>query len=121
MPDSTRRPSTASEAEAEAPNGGAIGVLLAAGIAAILFGVSIIAVDASSAVKTALTLSVAVGPLSGESIVLIGSYALATAILWPALARRRLDSRQAVRLAVGMVVLGLLLTFPPVYQLFAGG
>lgn len=100
-------------------NGGAVAALIAAGFACALLGVLTLASDANLAVKETLTFSEAVGPLSGKTVL----PTLAWLVVWRALhmriAGREVDLRRGCIVAMTLVAVGLLLTFPPFYQLFA--
>ncbi len=100
--------------------GGAAAALLAAGAACALLGILTFVTESSASVKGLMTLSDAVGPLSGKT-------ALPTAawlVLWPALhlllRAREVDLRRSAVATFALVALGVIGTFPPVYGLLAG-
>lgn len=104
--------------DAHAGSGQAAAALLASGTGALTLGLLTVATQASTAVGDALSFSPKVGPLSGQAIV----SAIVFFATWKGLgfllrAREVRPKRVYIASAV-MVGLGLLLTFPPVYQLF---
>jgi hypothetical protein len=106
--------------ELRRPSGPAAAVVLATGIACLALGVASVVTAASAAVSDALTLSERAGPVSGLSTVTAVVFFAAWGVL--SLAWRRADP-SLVRVAVVSAVLvavGLLATFPPVFNAFGG-
>jgi hypothetical protein len=101
------------------PSGAAAAALLAAGIGCALFGLLVLLNDAIPALKEALTFSKAVGPLSGKATVGVAAWLLVWAVLHVALRGRDVATATVVRVTRVLIALGLLLTFPPFYLLFA--
>jgi hypothetical protein len=101
-------------------SGPAAAVVLAAGIACFVLGLASILAAASGFVSDALTLSDRVGQVSGLSTITTATFFVmwgALAIVW-----RRTDPPLA-RVAVvsgALVGLGLLGTFPPIFNTFGG-
>lgn len=96
----------------------AAAALLAAGIGCVVFGVLTALTAASQSVADALTFMPKVGPLSGQAltaaIVFLGSWELLALAL-----RGKEPSEKRVFVAMWvMLALGVVLTFPPVYQSF---
>lgn len=114
-----------SDADAEAAResgrmpGSAAAALVACGLGSAIFGLAVVLAEANETVKTALTLHEGVGPLSGKSVVGTAGYFLAWLLLHLVLRGRTVSSRVAITVAFGLVAVGLLLTFPTFYQLFA--
>jgi hypothetical protein len=102
-----------------APNGAAAATLLGAGIGCAFFGLLVLLNDAVPWLQERLTLSKAVGPLSGKSSVGIAGWILAWGALHLRLRRRVVDMAPVVRATRLLVAASLLLTFPPFYLLFA--
>jgi hypothetical protein len=102
-------------------SGPAAAVVLAAGVAAFVLGLSSVLTAASSTVSSALTLSERVGDLSGVTtvtgLVFFAAWA-ALAVRW-----RRADPPLARVASVAgfLVALGLLGTFPPFFNAIGGG
>lgn len=102
------------------PTGPFAAGLLAAGIACAVFGLSIIAVEASTMVEKAMTLSEPVGTLSGKAVTATVVYALAWLILHLALRHRRPDLNRVIRITAVLTAIGLLSAFPPFYMIVTG-
>jgi hypothetical protein len=101
------------------PNGGIAAALLAAGIGCAAFGVLVVLAEASAPVKDLLTVSEGAGPLSGKGLGATVLWAVAWAVLHPLLRHRELPWRPVARATTALVAVGLVATFPPVFQLFA--
>lgn len=102
-----------------APNGGIAAALLAAGVACAAFGVLVVMAEASERVGEALTITDAAGPLSGKGLAATAIWLLAWPALHLALHRRELPWAPTRRIVAVLVAVGLLGTFPPVYQFLA--
>jgi hypothetical protein len=107
-------------AERPRPSGPAAAVILAAGLASFTLGLLSVLTAASTSISNALTLSERVGDVSGlttsATVVFFASWG-ALAIFWrhsePPLAR-------VAAAAAGLIALGLLGTFPPIFNAIAG-
>lgn len=113
------RTETAFDADETArPSGPAAAVVLAAGLACFTLGVLSVLTAASGSVSEALTLSERVGDVSGVST----AAALVFFAVWGGvtLAWRRADPPLArvAAASAALVALGLLGTFPPVFNAF---
>lgn len=99
-------------------SGPAAAVVLAAGIACFALGLLSILTAASGSVSDALTLSERVGDVSGLSLATAGTYFVSWGVL--AIVWRRADPPLARVAAVSaaLVGVGLLGTFPPVFNAF---
>jgi hypothetical protein len=91
---------------------------LASGIGAAFFGLAVVANEASEAVHNALTLTKAVGPLSGKIAVGVVAYLLSWVILHFGLGKN-IKLNTAFTVAVVLFGVALLLTFPPVFLAIA--
>ena len=96
----------------------AAAAILAAGIGSLVFGLLTALAAAGRSVADALTFMPKVGPLSGQAlsatIIFLGSWKLLALAL-----RDKEPSEKRVFVAMWvMVAIGVLLTFPPVYQSF---
>lgn len=110
-----------SEADAPIPpNGGAAAAVLGAALGVCALGVLALAGDASPAVAHALNVWTATGPLSGMSGLAIIVWLTAWFTLARAWAARDLNLRRTNRIALGLVIAGVLLTFPPFMDLLQG-
>lgn len=92
---------------------------VAAGFGSTVFGLAVVLAEASATWKERLQLSDSVGPLGGKA--LVGTVAFLAS--WAALAAMWRTTSPSLRTGViiGSVLLGigLLLTFPPIFLLFA--
>jgi hypothetical protein len=98
------------------PTGGLAAALLAGSLACMAFGVLVVGAETFQGWAKALTLSVHVGPLSGESVAAVGAYV----VLWPLLhlwlCNRNVNLRRWLLVSIVLAGLGLVLTFPPIFQ-----
>jgi hypothetical protein len=100
------------------PNGAGAAAVLAAGIGAFLMAVFAILADQSAAIKSLMVFWKPTGPLSGVTTCAIVFWLAAWAILH---ARWRNQSVALTRVnaaAFTLLIFGLLLTFPPIADLF---
>lgn len=101
-------------------NGAALSSLLAAGIGSAALGVFTVAVEMSpKTIKGFMNLYNPVGPLSGKTTFATVAYLVAWAVLAYFYRGKEVDERRFLALTFGLVILGILLTFPPIFQLFA--
>jgi hypothetical protein len=100
-------------------NGTALASLVAAGIGSLTFGILIILTEMSpKVVKPLMTLDQGVGPLSGKTIFSVVAYFLAWAILSFLWRERHLEEAKYIRITFIMTMIGLVLSFPPFYEIF---
>jgi hypothetical protein len=101
------------------PNGGIAAAIIAAGIACAVLGLLVVGAAASGLVRQWLTFYEPTGPLSGKAIVSVVVYL----VVWPNLHYRlrdkQVDLYKAFMITVALVAIGVVGTFPPVYQSFA--
>jgi hypothetical protein len=93
--------------------------LIAAGIGALTLGLFVTLAEASTGVADWLQWNDRVGPLSGKTILAVivyfGSF-LILGVLW----RGKTFALRPILIGAGvLVLLGLLFTFPPIFQAFA--
>jgi hypothetical protein len=102
------------------PNGPAAAALLAAGIGSAALGVAVVLVEMSpGTIKPLLNLYNPVGPLSGKSTVAVVVFALSWLCLWLWARDRNVNFGRWALAAFVLLGVGLLLTFPPIFFLFA--
>jgi hypothetical protein len=102
------------------PNGPAAAAILAAGIGSAALGLAVILVEMSpGTIKPLLNLYNPVGPLSGKTTVAVVVYALAWLCLGLWARDRNVNFGRWALAAFILLGVGLLLTFPPVFVLFA--
>ena len=95
-------------------NGAAAAAILAAGIGSIALALITGVSDGSPALKTALTFSKPVGPLSGVTTVAVIIWIIAWGVLDQVWKKRDLPLTTINWAAIALLVLSLLLTFPPI-------
>jgi hypothetical protein len=100
------------------PNGPAAAAILAAGIGCFALGVLVIVSEAIPMFKSALTLYGPVGPLSGKTIAQVAIYFVAWAGLAYAWRGKSVAFGRVYVAALVLLALGLLGTFPLVYEAF---
>jgi hypothetical protein len=101
------------------PNGGIAAAVIAAGIGCAALGVLVVAAAASPQVSQWLTFYSPTGPLSGKAIVSSAIYLLAWPNLHYRLRDKQVDLYKAFMITILLLAVGIIGTFPPVYQLFA--
>jgi hypothetical protein len=100
------------------PNGAGAAAILAAGIGAFLVAVFAILADQSAAIKTTMIFWKPTGPLSGVTTCAILIWIVAWAILHARWRNRSVALARVNATAFILLILGLLLTFPPIADLF---
>jgi len=104
--------------ESVLPDGSACAAILAAGIGSFALGVMTTLNEASAKISAMLNLYAPVGPLSGKTGVAVLVWLVAWAGLAAAWNDRHVDFAKVWRAALTLVILGLLGTFPLVFDLF---
>ena len=104
--------------EIDLPNGPVAAALLAGGAGAAVTGLMTVLAEASAGIKTFLTWSVPVGPLSGKTGVGVIAFLLAWIIAHYLLRGKNVDFNKYATIAFILLVIGLLGTFPPFFELF---
>ncbi len=105
-------------AEGLEPNGGVVAAVVAAGVGCAALGVVTVAAVAFSSFADFLTLYAPAGPLTGKATVAALIYLIAWVNLHARLRDRELHLFRAFLLTMALLVVGLIGTFPPVYQRF---
>jgi hypothetical protein len=120
----TGRPSDVSGAETtgitypEKPEGPIAAAILAGGVGALALGVVTTLVEASAGIKKALTFDTSVGPLSGKTIITVAVWLAAWAVLHLVYRRKPYETRRALTISLVLIALGIIGTFPTVFQAF---
>ena len=109
---------SASVALTTRPNGAGAAAVLAAGIGAFVLAVFAILADRSAAIKSLMIFSKPTGPLSGVTTCAIVLWLAVWAILHARWRNRSVALARINAAAVALLILGLLLTFPPIADLF---
>ncbi|MGO9410184.1 MAG: hypothetical protein ACLQCB_05455 [Spirochaetia bacterium] len=102
-------------------NGPSAAAVLAAGIGLAVTGIISTLAEAMAAFGKALVWSKPVGDLSGKTIIGIAVWLVCWLILGLAWKDRDVSFRPVVIVSAILLIVGLLFTFPPVFQLIAGG
>ncbi len=99
--------------ETTKPNGPVAAVLLAGGIGSAVLGLATFGVELSDAFKTAMNWYKPVGPLMGKSTLGILAFFLSWVILNYLWKGKETDFTRIATIAMVLVAIGLVLTFPP--------
>ena len=98
-------------------NGGGAAAVLAAGMGSFLLAIFAILADDSDIIKSALIFYKPTGPLSGVTTCAIAFWLIAWAALHARWKNRNLAMGRVSAIAITFLILGLLLTFPPIADL----
>ncbi len=109
---------SAQKTAAAPPNGAGAAAILAAGTGAFLLAVFAIAGDKVASLKSFFTFSNPTGPLSGVTTCTVVGWLIAWAVFHGLWRRRDVAIRPVAIAAVVLLILSLLLTFPPIVDLF---
>ncbi len=101
------------------PFGPVAAAFLAAGVGAVVLGILTTLTEASDTIKSKLEWSKSVGSLSGKVIIEVVAFFVVWAILHRALKNKDPDSKKVFMWAGILVAVGLVLTFPTFFQMFA--
>jgi hypothetical protein len=101
------------------PSGAAAAVVVSAGIGTFSLGLFVALSAASPSLAKALDVFAPTGPLSGKTSAAVGAWLLSWAALHARWRRRDVPFSRWWHRALALVALGIVLTFPPVYDLFA--
>jgi hypothetical protein len=101
------------------PEGPISAAIIAAGIGALALGVLTTLAEASEIFSGWLTLNAGVGALSGKTIFAVGIWLISWGVLHAAMRSTAYETRRAFTIAIVLIVLGLIGTFPLFFQLFA--
>jgi hypothetical protein len=119
---STREVRTGAPAAIEYPDrpeGPISAAIIASGVGALALGILTTAAEASTSVHDWLEWSDRVGPLSGKTIVAVIVWLVAWAVLHAVYRRRPIETRTALIVALVLIGLGVIGTFPDFFQAFA--
>jgi hypothetical protein len=100
------------------PNGAGAAAILAAGIGAFLVAAFAILADQSAAIKSLMIFWKPTGPLSGVTTCAIVLWLAIWSILHTRWRNRNVTLARVNAAAFVLLILGLLLTFPPIADLF---
>jgi hypothetical protein len=105
--------------EADKPFGPVAAVFLAAGIGAVILGILTTLSEANESFASALEWSKSVGPLMGKTILSVAGFAISWLILYFVLRDKDPDPKRTFIWTGILIGVGLLLTFPTFFQVFA--
>jgi hypothetical protein len=92
---------------------------IASGIGSTVLGLMVVGAEMSTSFKDAINWVKPVGPLSGKTTIAVIAFLVSWALLHVGLKGRAVNLTTTFTIAMVLIVLGLLLTFPPVFILFA--
>ncbi len=99
-------------------SGPAAAALIAAGIGALVIGILTTGAAISEGLKSALNFWPPAGSLTGKTIVALISWLISWAALNRSWTDEDYDLRKAFLITLVLLTLGLILTFPPVFEAF---
>jgi cytosine/uracil/thiamine/allantoin permease len=108
----------ADEHDADRPFGPVAAVFLAAGIGSVVLGLMTVLAEASTSIHDALELSTAVGPLSGKTIAAVAAFFISWGILYSVMKEKDYEPRKMFMWSLILVIIGLAMTFPPIFLTF---
>lgn len=105
----------------ELPNGPVAAALIAGGIGATTIGLMTVLAEASEPIKNALNWYNPVGPLTGKSLVGVIVFFVSWIVLHVIFRGKDVNFARATTIALILLGLGLLGTFPLFFELFVAG
>ncbi|PZR73794.1 MAG: hypothetical protein DLM73_09670 [Chthoniobacterales bacterium] len=105
----------------EKTNGAGVGAIVAAGVGVAVLGLSVILAEMSAATMKGLNWWPPAGPLVGKSSMGLIAWLVAWAALHAAWRRREVSFRMWWAVTLVLILIGVLLTFPPIFQLPRAG
>jgi hypothetical protein len=114
------QPAAAEPAESvDKPEGPIAAAILAAGVGALVLGILTTLAEANESFKEFLSFYDPVGPLSGKTIGAVVIWIPVWVILHLVYRGKAVESRKALTVALVLIALGVLGTFPIFFQAFA--
>jgi hypothetical protein len=104
--------------ESELTNGAAAAAILAAGIGSFILGVLTTLKANIKVIKSILAFYAPTGPLSGQTTLAVMGWLLAWVMLHRWWKEREVDFGNVFIITMVLIVLGLLGTFPPFFEVF---
>ncbi len=92
--------------------------MIASGIGSLVLGLAIVLAEVSEGAKSAMTWTSGVGPLSGKTGYSVIAFVVSWVVLHYAFQRKAVSLTTSFIVTVILVVLGLLLSFPPIFLAF---
>jgi hypothetical protein len=109
---------TTAEATTSFPNGPGAAAVLAAGIGSFALGLFAVLADKIPSIKSWMNFSNLTGPLSGVTTMALIVWLAAWTVLHARWRGREVRFAPVSRIALALLALGILLTFPPIADLF---
>jgi hypothetical protein len=106
-------------AKAQVAVGVASAAFVSSGIGCLVIGLMVTGAEMSAGLKTALTWSNPVGPLSGKTGVGVIAWIVSWVILHTLWKDKEMDFGKVFTITLILIALGFLFTFPPFFGLFA--
>ncbi|MGA3034675.1 MAG: hypothetical protein ABSD70_15430 [Terracidiphilus sp.] len=100
------------------PNGAGAAAVLAAGVGSFLVALFALIADKSTAIKSAMIFYKPTGPLSGVTTCAIAAWLLVWLVLDRRWSGRTVAMGRVRAAALALLILAVLLTFPPIADLF---
>jgi hypothetical protein len=94
---------------------------IASGIGSLALGLAIVGAETNASIKTFLTFVGPVGPLSGKTTVAVIAFFASWVILHFVFRDRPIKLSTSFIITLVLIVLGVVLSFPPVFVALAGG
>jgi hypothetical protein len=101
------------------PDGPVAAAIIAAGVGTFALGLFTTLAEASARIKDFLNIYDPVGPLSGKTTLAVAAWLGTWAVLHRLLRGRSIRLTTAMTIGAVLLVLGLLGTFPPFFEVFA--
>ena len=105
--------------EQDKPNGPVAAALIAGGLGAAAIGLLTTLAEASEPIKNALNWYNPVGPLTGKSLLGVIFFFVSWIVLYWVFRGKNVNFARATTVALILLALGLLGTFPPFFEIFA--
>ena len=107
------------KATAKMTDGAAAAALVAAGFGSTVLGLLVVGAEMSESLKNALTLNAGVGALSGKTILATVAFIVSWIVLHYLWKDKDVNFGRMTTVAGVLITIGILLTFPPIFLLFA--
>lgn len=101
----------------EKPNGPALAAIVAASFGVFVLGLCTFLAELGAGIMTALNWWSPTGPLVGKTSIAVIAWLVAWAALHAAWGRRELSFPVWWKVALALIAIGFLLTFPPIFHL----
>jgi hypothetical protein len=94
--------------------------MVGSGIGSLVLGIAIVLSEANAGFKTFVTWNAGVGPLSGKTGLAVIAFILSWVVLHFVFKNNPISLSRAFVVTLVLTVIGILLTFPPVFMSFGG-